>query len=162
MKTKTAYAVIAVALVVGLVPFFQASAQQQKAFGFVILIDQSVAMKATYHGDSKHRLARKCAKEFLKAVPTSIPLKGSIYMYGIQASDRADRVLKVQGHKPCNLGQFLQSMKDVGPQAGASNLGEALIEVRQDITENNGQLALIIISDGSFDPKAEKEAKSLK
>jgi OOP family OmpA-OmpF porin len=162
MKFIKTFAVIALAVGVLLGPAFQASAQQQKAVSFAILIDQSVAMKTTYHGDSKHRLARKCAKEFLKAVPTSIPLNGAIYMYGIAASDRANRVLRVQGMKPFNLGQFMTSMKDVGPQAGASNLGEALIQVRQDVKENSGLMALIIISDGSYDPKAEKEAKNLK
>jgi hypothetical protein len=162
MKFARTLGVIAMGVGIALVPIFQASAQEQKAFNFVILIDQSVAMHDTYKGDSKHRLARKCAKEFLKAVPAGISVKGAIYEYGIQAQDKDNRVLRIQGFKPFNLSKFMTSMKDVKSHAGPSNLGEALVRVRQEVGDMNSPLAVIIISDGTFDPTAEKQARNLK
>jgi len=135
---------------------------EQKAYNFVILIDQSLSMHDTYHGESKHRLARKCAKEFLRSVPTNIPLKGAIYEYGIQAMDKDNRVLRIQNFKPFNLNQFIGNMHDVDSQGGPSNLSEALVRVRQDLGDMDKQLAVIIISGGGFDPKAVDEARNLK
>lgn len=125
---------------------------EQKRDNFVILIDQSNEMNATYHGQSLNYLARKAAEGFLKEIPKDISVKGAIYMYGIMAAETRDKVLTVKNFAPFNKAEFVAALSEVKKQAGPSSLSIAFNRVRKDMAENNisGRTAVIVISGGNF------------
>ena len=122
---------------------------EQKVNNFVILLDQSAEMNATYHSQSLNYLGREVTKRFLKDVPKDISLTGAIYIYGVMAAE--GKVLRVQGWKPFNANEFLNSLEEAKKQAGPSALSVAFKRVKKEMKENNisGRTAIIVISGGN-------------
>ncbi|MFO8056338.1 MAG: OmpA family protein, partial [bacterium] len=116
---------------------------------FVLIIDQSGSMHTTYHGKSKHLLARETARRFFKHVPRDINVKGAIYMYGIMAAAEENQYIRVQNFIKYNRQSFLKEFDDeVQSQTGPGALDSAIKQLREDTGEIDGHLAVVIISGG--------------
>jgi len=143
--------IIFAALVVAVIGFaFQAEAAQPRFQNFAIVVDQSADMHKNYDGQSKHLTARGLARDFIKEVPTDIPLQGAIYMYGIMAAENKNKILDIQKLSPFNATQFRKATKEMDSQSGPSSLSVALEQVRRDFKDVPGRTVVLVISGGNF------------
>ena len=133
--------VIAVALAAG----------KPKAQNFVILIDQSGEMNKTFEKQSLNYLARRVAEEFVRAVPSTIPVQGGIIMYGVQAKDHKNTVVRVLRIHGFNSREFIDAIdNNIKAQTGPSSLSWALKLLRDEMNNAPGNTAVIIISGGNL------------
>lgn len=137
---------------------------QQQFDNFVLVVDQSAEMNKTYHDKSKHLIARETAREFIKNVPTQVPIQGAIYMYGVMAAENENKIKRIYSMHPFNKSEFLKESKEMGIQTGPSSLSQALRAVRHDLNDVSGRTAIIIISGGNLSDVGEPgtETKKLK
>ncbi len=134
---------------------------------FAILIDQSNEMHVNHNNKSKNFRARETAEKLLIHIAeVGVPLKGAIYMYGIQAAETENRVHKVQRWTPFELGAFKLGLGKVDKQYGPSTLSVALRKLSDDMGHDGitGPTAVFVISGGNLSDvdSAENRAKELK
>jgi hypothetical protein len=117
---------------------------------FAILIDQSRVMHLTHHNQSLNYLARKTAERFIKALPKDCNVRGSIYMYGVKASNDDAKVLRVQAMDQFRKKRFKDAMDEVDKQNGQPCLDLAFKKLNDDLRDVDGKTAVIVISGGDL------------
>jgi OOP family OmpA-OmpF porin len=135
-----------------------------KVDNFVVILDTSLSMADTYHGQAKATIA----KNFLTAMNQTLPelkYNAALRTFGHDAYIPDRSTMLVYGVTPYTTSGFETALNTVQAPGGDSSLplAKAIAAAGEDLKAARGPIALIIVSDGEdMDQAPVKAADALK
>jgi OmpA-OmpF porin, OOP family len=138
----------------------EANQYEPKVDNFMVILDKSSSMSWKYNGQK--RLA--IAKDFLSAMNQTIPdmkLNGAFRTFG--TSGFGEPTALIYGSTEYSRKEFQGALDAAQRAIGRSPLGAAITAAGADLKESEGQIAVIIVSDGAdMDTTPITAAKNMK
>jgi len=122
----------------------EADQYEPRVDNFMVIFDQSSSMSMKYKGQKRLTIA----KDFLSAMNQTLPnmkLNGALRIFGNIAGKSS---VLFYGPKEYSGKEFQEALNKIERANGTSPLGAAINAARSDFNPTQGQLAVIIVSDG--------------
>ncbi len=147
---------------VDLTPKLTSGNMVQKAKVFEVILDNSQSMTREYNGRSKFELARDLAYEFNETIP-EMPLTSALRTFGRGPNTMATGTFLLQSPSEYSKGEFAGTLDTVEWAGGGSPLASAINGANRDLEATEGEIALVIFSDGiEMDDSPVRAAEALK
>ena len=133
----------------------------QKVDNFMVILDKSKSMGEFYEGRSKWTYAKEIVSRMNQTIP-DMQINGALrdYPAGVFSSVKDGRVYELAAYSEADFEGSLQKLK---PASGNSPMAAAIDAAGADLKSSQGDIALIILSDGKVNAKAAAEsARNLK
>jgi OOP family OmpA-OmpF porin len=135
---------------------------KSKVDNFMVILDKSSSMSYTYNGQKRLTIA----KDFLSAMNQTIPdikLNGALRTFGYMASASGQPSVLFYGPAEYSKKKFQGALDAAQRAMGRSPLGAAITAATGDLKKSEGQIAVIIVSDGEdMDTTPITAAKNMK
>lgn len=130
---------------------------RQKADNLVFVLDASSSMTKEYNGYEKFSIARNVVAHFNQTMP-DLPIKAELRSFG-HAPEFSERV-SVLSYGLCAYSRegLADALETITPAGGASPLAKSLKLAGEDVKAAQGNIALVVISDGKDMGNAPLEA----
>jgi len=129
-------------------PMLQGGAYLPKVNNFVVILDKSGSMGTVYKGQKKLDYAKDMVCRMNQTIP-DIPLTGSLRIFGRMAVFCNQFTKLLWGPAPYQKGAINDALNQVGFSVGDSPLNTALDETAKDLKAAQGDIAVIIFTDGN-------------
>ena len=119
---------------------------EPKVDNFMVILDKSSSMSWKYNGDRRLTIA----KDFLNAMNQTLPemkFNGAFRTFG--TSGFGEPTALIYGPAEYSRKEFQRALDAAERAIGRSPLGAAITAAAADLKESEGQLAVIIVSDGA-------------
>lgn len=128
-------------------PQVQSHEYEPKVDNFMVIFDASGTMREPYKGDRKLNFAKGIVKGMNQTIP-DIKLKGSLRMFGLRTRSSTELTELLYGMTTYTKEGFENALSMITVPRGDSPLNFALDAASKDLQSVQGQIALIIVSDG--------------
>jgi OOP family OmpA-OmpF porin len=140
----------------------QSHEYEPKVDNFMVVLDASGTMREPYKGDSKLNFAKGIVSGMNQTIP-DMKLKGALRMFGLRTRTSTELTELLYGITTYTKEGFENALSMITESRGDSPLNLAIDAARKDLESVQGQIALIIVSDGKDMSNAPvKSAKALK
>ncbi|RZB37474.1 MAG: OmpA-OmpF porin, OOP family [Desulfobacteraceae bacterium Eth-SRB2] len=140
----------------------EADQYKPKVDNFMVILDKSSSMSYKYNGQKRLNIA----KEFLSAMNQTLPdikLNGALRTFGHMASASGKPSVLFYGPAEYSKKKFQGALDAAQRAMGRSPLGAAITAATGDLKKSEGQIAVIIVSDGAdMDTTPITAAKNMK
>jgi len=140
----------------------EADQYEPKVDNFMVILDKSSSMSYKYNGQKRLTIA----KDFLSAMNQTIPdmkLNGALRTFGHMASASGKPSVLFYGPTEYSKKKFQGALDAAQRAIGRSPLGAAITAAAGDLKKSEGQIAVIIVSDGAdMDTTPITAAKNMK
>jgi len=140
----------------------EADQYEPKVDNFMVILDKSSSMSKEYNGEKRLTIA----KDFLSAMNQTIPdmkLNGALRTFGHMASASGKPTALFYGPTEYSSKGFQGALDAAERAIGRSPLGAAINAAAGDLKKSEGQIAVIIVSDGEeMDATPITAAKNMK
>lgn len=126
----------------------EADQYEPKVDNFMVILDKSSSMSYKYNGQKRLTIA----KEFLSAMNQTLPdikLNGALRTFGHMASASGKPSVLFYGPAEYSKKKFQGALDAAQRAMGRSPLGAAITAATGDLKKSEGQIAVIIVSDGA-------------
>ena len=124
---------------------------------FVLVLDGSLSMANPYSGDPKVEIAKRLATSLAETIP-ALEYDGMLRTFGQGGCLPAGETSLLVGAERYSKGSFTTAIDSIDCTDGKSPLDAALNAVSGDLEGADGDLAVIIVSDGRHMGRAEIDA----
>lgn len=132
---------------VDLNPKLQSGAYEQKADNFMIILDKSGSMGESFKGHGKLSLAMDTVSRMNETIP-DLELEGALRIFGRIATFSTETSKLLYGPTAYSKAGFAEGLNRVDWARGMSPLQLAFDAASEDLKPSQGQIALIVLSDG--------------
>jgi OOP family OmpA-OmpF porin len=122
---------------------FPMAGYEQKVDNFLVILDASGSMGKTYKEQRKFHLAKEVARRMNQTIP-DLELTGALRTLG---QGRHNKTVLVYGPKPFEKAEFGEALNAVN-WGGDTPLADAINKASGDLESIQGEIAVVILSDG--------------